>query len=371
MVTNGDIVTPPGDAPERADAVTSAERDEIHRKLADALREQLLGQSGNIRKVMEGTDVIELLSRCQVYALSVEDLKRPGGIGDAYGRAHMSPDTVQRMLDGQASEYMRHMGDGRFVFGFDEEPLNLNTGMRGPSVFQQMKEGLERTPDEQRTAGKFQGWFLAEAKNGPVHAWATCTFRPENGGSTQAKGKAYDERLSHTLEWGTTGGTMRYSRCEMEDLLPMLQKFWYFDTIQGPTKYAAHLLFADVVAEVCRDHPELEEILLYRLETLDFRSRNQALQFEELPAVEKFSAQNMKSTGFFRNRGCDNFAYDHNALGFASLQTVGGREIYCIPGWEWMRGNMKTVDRLSQEIKQAILAKKGITGAESDGIVVA
>jgi len=290
---------------------------------------------------------VELLKRCKAFPMRPEDLERAGGIGDAYTKARLKPEIIQLLLEGKHDEYLNAMANGAFIFGFYEEPLELGTEKHGLSVHQQMLEGLTRTPEMQRNKGTYKGWYLAEKEGAPVLAWLTSSFPPQGLAPKEFKKTEYCLQMERIMEHGVTGGGLVHF--SDVDRLEEPEKIWNFDTVQGVKKFAAHRLLTDVTDEVVRDYPELETIALYHLEKLDFMSKENA-RYKELQNIQKFPAENSKSAKIFRSRGCQNTAFEQNPLGHASLHTVNEKELYCVPGWMWKKGDIRTFQQRSHAI---------------------
>ena len=326
----------------------------MQKLLIEAHRRVMDDQAKKIQETLTNEN-IELLNRCKTFPIRPEDLERTGGVGESYAKARLKPSTIQLVLDGKHDKYIQEMATGAFIFGFDEEPLDLGSGKRGTSVHQQMLEGLTRTPEMQQNKGKYKGWNLAEQEGGPIHAWATATFPPKGLSQKEFERTEYYQQMKTTIDIGIMKGGLKHF-FEMDDIVEKLNKYWYFDTIHGPTKNASHRIFADITEEVVDEYPELASILLYHLETLDFLRQKDG-EYEELTDIQKFPADNSKSARFFRSRGCRNIGFEHNKHGLASLQIVNGEELYCVPGWMWKEGDMQTFFCMCQDIWQSKLTQ--------------
>ena len=221
----------------------------IKRELKDAILSLSDASSDQVQELVtrDSQESVERIERAQLFPITIEDLERPGGIGETYEQAHIKPETIQLLLEGQHQEYIQRVSDGIFVFGFDEEPLDLQTEKKGPSVFQQMREGLQRSSEQERDQGKFFGWYLAEQKGGSTLAWATCTFPPRRLSADQFRNSYYARHLEYVLSNGITEGGMNYKAMyDTGDVIGDIGNYWDFDTIQGNARYAASRLFANI-----------------------------------------------------------------------------------------------------------------------------
>ncbi len=299
--------------------------------------------------------------------LTVEDLERPGGVAEVYDGMRISPDEIELLLTGRMGDFERAVQDGRFVFKYDEEPLDASGKGVGESVAEQMRRDL--SSPVRSDGGRYVGFCLVDGKapRQPIMAYATAVLPPPASASDSDRQRYFDQWVQ-TLEYGVSRGEMSYDAGVdfKQEILHRLERSIFFDTVavrcadpgakRASIPFAASRLFAEMTETLHRGdpvlgleaHPDFHNFFLYRLDSLRVD-----------PAPEEVRrrckiGQNMSSFRFFKSRFCVDVATEFNRDGPMSRIHAGGAERLLNPGWRWMVGRWDEVAQQSQKILQEI-----------------
>jgi|GEM_PF-2881337 len=281
---------------------------------------------------------LERVRNAKIAPITVEDLRRPGGIGDAYNKAWYDENVMALLALDNRAGFREATREGGMVFRFDEPQIDAN-GVSQPSVVEQMEMDLRLAETGDDSGGSYQGRMLVDDAQ-QVLAWLTW-LRPPMDIDKRQPGTPYHGKISQLLSHGVTGGPMNYpNQGHFLNLKNDVHELLYFDTIQSCAKYGGHRLFAEAIREMA-DTPHVTDILLYRLEALRLAGRY---------IGHSSVGGNEASDLFFRARGCSLVAHDVNPDGPRSPRVINGSSTFVIPEWGWMSGDIDEVENSSARI---------------------